>query len=78
MTSALLIVTGLSPTPSRFDSNEEHVHESWNMGENTHQQHHILISIEDFVQVGYDAKRAGPDGNTFALYRVADVKKSTS
>lgn len=54
-------------TPSKFESNCEHVEESWGLGENEHQEHKCWIAPERFRSWGYKVSFPEPDKNTLAI-----------
>ena len=59
----------ITHTPSSFHSNDEHVHESWGLGGNKYQEHHILLSQDDFRKCGYETSLTEIDNNILAIYR---------
>lgn len=56
-------------TPSEFDPNEDHVHDSWGLGENKYQKHCILVSEEMLHKHGYETRIMPVDGNSLGVYK---------
>lgn len=54
-------------TPSKFETNEEHVEEAWGLGSNPFQEHHCFITASRFERLGYNVTMPPPDRNTLAI-----------
>ncbi len=61
-------------TPKEFDTNEDHAHESWGLGENPLQEHHILLDQDEIRSFGYEVTTTDIDHNTLAIYTSPDNK----
>lgn len=59
-------------TPSKFETNEEHVENVWNLGENPLQRHHCFLSPDKLEELEFTISFPEPDKNTFAIFKKLD------
>ncbi len=59
-------------TPSKFETNEEHVENVWSLGENKFQRHQCFLSSDVLEGLKFTISFPEPDKNTLAIF-----KKST-
>jgi ubiquinone/menaquinone biosynthesis C-methylase UbiE len=55
-------------TPSKFETNEEHVENVWNLGENKFQKHQCFLSPETLKELDFSISFPKPDKNTLAIF----------
>lgn len=56
-------------TPSKFETNEEHVENVWNLGENKFQKHQSFLSPDLLEELGFAILFPDPDKNIFAIFK---------
>ncbi|MDH3312669.1 MAG: class I SAM-dependent methyltransferase [Nitrosopumilus sp.] len=56
-------------TPSKFEFNEEHVENVWNLGENKFQKHQCFLSSEILKELNFTISFPEPDQNTLAIFK---------
>ncbi len=56
-------------TPSNFETNEEHVENVWNLGENKFQKHQCFLSPETLKELAFSISFPKPDKNTLAIFK---------
>lgn len=56
-------------TPSKFETNEEHVENVWNLGENKFQKHQSFLSPDILEELGFGISFPDPDKNIFAIFK---------
>ena len=56
-------------TPSEFETNEEHVENVWNLGENQFQKHQCFLNPEQLEELGFTISFPEPDKNTLAIFK---------
>jgi ubiquinone/menaquinone biosynthesis C-methylase UbiE len=59
-------------TPSKFETNEEHVENVWNLGENKFQRHQCFLSQDILKELGFTISFPEPDKNTLAIFKKLD------
>lgn len=59
-------------TPSKFETNEEHVENVWNLGENKFQKHQCFLSQARLEGLGFTISFPEPDKNTLAIFKKSD------
>jgi len=57
-------------TPSQFETNEEHVENVWNLGQNPFQRHHCFLSPDKLKELGFNISFPEPDKNTLAILKI--------
>lgn len=55
-------------TPSKFETNEEHVENVWNLGQNPFQRHQCFLSPDKLKNLGFKISFPEPDKNTLAIF----------
>jgi len=55
-------------TPSKFKTNEEHVENVWNLGENLYQEHKCFIEPSKLEGLGFKISFPEPDKNTLGVW----------
>jgi len=56
-------------TPSKFETNEEHVENVWNLGENKFQRHRCFLNPSKLDELGFVVSFPKPDQNTLAIFK---------
>jgi len=56
-------------TPSKFETNEEHVENVWDLGENKFQKHQCFLSPDILKELNFLISFPEPDKNTLAIFR---------
>jgi ubiquinone/menaquinone biosynthesis C-methylase UbiE len=56
-------------TPSKFETNEEHVENVWNLGENQFQRHQCFLNPGKLEELGFTISFPEPDKNTLAIFK---------
>ena len=56
-------------TPSKFETNEEHVFNVWNLGENPFQRHQCFLNPDKLEKLGFMISFPEPDKNTLAIFK---------
>ncbi|MCA9827167.1 MAG: class I SAM-dependent methyltransferase [Nitrosopumilus sp.] len=59
-------------TPSKFETNEEHVENVWNLGENKFQRHQCFLNQDLLKELGFKISFPEPDKNTLAIFKKID------
>ena len=60
--------TVLVYTPSKFETNEEHVENVWGLGENPLQRHQCFLDPNNLEELGFTISFVEPDKNTLAIF----------
>jgi len=56
-------------TPSKFETNEEHVENVWNLGKNPFQSHKCFLEPSKLSELGFEISFPEPDKNTLAIFK---------
>ena len=56
-------------TPSKFETNEEHVENVWDLGKNKFQKHQCFLSPDILKELNFLISFPEPDKNTLAIFR---------
>ena len=56
-------------TPSKFETNEEHVENVWNLGKNQFQRHQCFLNPDKLKELGFMISFPEPDKNTLAIFK---------
>jgi len=61
-------------TPSNFKTNEEHVENVWNLGENRFQEHKSFLEPKLLKKLGFSISFPYPDKNTLGIFNKQDLE----
>ena len=56
-------------TPSKFETNEKHVENIWNLGENQLQRHQCFLNPDKLEELEFTISFPEPDKNTLAIFK---------